>query len=204
MLKKQTVWLLTLLSLMIVLSVYYMNSPDADDFSFIFQEEIDGEAELASNDSLEKEDDLTLSSDDNEIEDDELDNDIGDSGISSVSSDEELFTTIRMELAQARSSQIEQLESVVASSTATSEEKNKAFEEMKKIDQLSTKELIVEESLKAEYDYPDVLVRTTDDNVIVTIKTDSLSEKEANQIMRTVYDEFGSMQVQVKFQPSNT
>lgn len=204
MLKKQTVWLLTLLSLMIVLSVYYMNSPDADDFSFIFQEEIDGEAELASNDSLEKEDDFTLSSDDNEIEDDELDNDIGDSGISSVSSDEELFTTIRMELAQARSSQIEQLESVVASSTATSEEKNKAFEEMKKIDQLSTKELIVEESLKAEYDYPDVLVRTTDDNVIVTIKTDSLSEKEANQIMRTVYDEFGSMQVQVKFQPSNT
>ena len=75
---------------------------------------------------------------------------------------------------------------------------------MQKIDQLSTKELIVEESLKEEYGYPDVLVRTVDDSIVVTIKTDQLSDKEANQIMRTVYDEFGSMQVEVKFQPSNS
>ncbi|WP_440895821.1 SpoIIIAH-like family protein [Amphibacillus sp. Q70] len=203
MLKKQTVWLLTLLSLMIVLSVFYMNSPNGDDFSFIFQEETDGETELTSEDLADIDNDLMISS-----EVDDFDNSEGDdqeqSDISSVSSDEELFTVIRMELAQSRSSQIEQLESVVASNAATSEEKNDAYEEMQKIDQLSTKELIVEESLKTEYGYSDVLVRTMDDNIIVTIKTDSLSDKEANQIMRTVYDEFGAMQVQVKFQPSNT
>ena len=34
MMKKQTVWLLTMLSLMIVLSVYYMMS-DTDDLAFI-------------------------------------------------------------------------------------------------------------------------------------------------------------------------
>ena len=158
MLKKQTVWLLTLLSLTIVLSVFYMNSPDSDDFSFVFQEE----------------------------------------------PNDDLFTLIRMELRQSRSSQIEKLETVVASGTTSTDEKNTAFEEMQKIDQLSTKELIVEESLKEEYGYPDVLVRTVDDSIVVTIKTDQLSDKEANQIMRTVYDEFGSMQVEVKFQPSNS
>lgn len=203
MLKKQTVWLLTLLSLMIVLSVFYMNSPNGDDFSFIFQEETDGETELTSTDLAEIDSDLTISSELDDFDNSE-DGDLEQPDISSVSSDEELFTVIRMELEQSRSSQIEQLESVVASSTATSEEKNDAYEEKQKIDQLSTKELIVEESLKSEYGYSDVLVRTMDDNIIVTIKTDSLSDKEANQIMRTVYDEFGSMQVQVKFQPSNT
>ena len=43
-----------------------------------------------------------------------------------------------------------------------------------------------------------------EDTVIVTVKTDQLSDKEANEIMRTVYDEFGALQVEVKFQPSNS
>jgi len=35
MLKKQTVWLLTMLSLMVVLSVYYMTSPNSEDLAYI-------------------------------------------------------------------------------------------------------------------------------------------------------------------------
>ncbi len=35
MLKKQTVWLLTMLSLMIVLSVYYMTSPGSGDLAYL-------------------------------------------------------------------------------------------------------------------------------------------------------------------------
>ncbi|MDY0396479.1 hypothetical protein RWE15_21865 [Virgibacillus halophilus] len=35
MLKKQTVWLLTMLSLMIVLSVYYVMSPNNDDLAYV-------------------------------------------------------------------------------------------------------------------------------------------------------------------------
>lgn len=199
MLKKQTVWLLTLLSLTIVLSVFYMNSPDSDDFSFVFQEEPNDDSKLTAGDLSELDPNLSLTTEDQTVENDDLED-----MISSVSTDDDLFTLIRMELRQSRSSQIEKLETVVASGATSTDEKNTAFEEMQKIDQLSTKELIVEESLKDEYGYPDVLVRTVDDSIIVTIKTDQLSEKEANQIMRTVYDEFGSMQVEVKFQPSNT
>lgn len=199
MLKKQTVWLLTLLSLTIVLSIFYMNSPDSDDFSFVFQEEPTDDSKLTAGDLSELDSNLSLTTNDQTVKNDDLED-----MISSVSTDDDLFTLIRMELRQSRSSQIEKLETVVASGTTSTDEKNTAFEEMQKIDQLSTKELIVEESLKDEYGYPDVLVRTVDDSIIVTIKTDQLSEKEANEIMRTVYDEFGSMQVEVKFQPSNT
>nr|WP_239585428.1 SpoIIIAH-like family protein [Amphibacillus cookii] len=198
-LKKQTVWLLTLLSLMIVLSVYYMNSPNEEDFAFIFQEDDEESTEMTNNEDFE----IELSNETIDEEAGEVDEEV-ESNISSITSDEELFTLIRMELAQTRSSRIEQLETVVASSTASTEEKNKAYDEMKKIDQLSTKELIVEETLKSEYDYADVLVRSMDENVVVTVKTDQLSETEANQIMRMVYDEFGPMQVEVKFQPSQT
>lgn len=199
MLKKQTVWLLTLLSLTIVLSVFYMNSPDSDDFSFVFQEEPVDQPELIANDLAELDQNLPFTTESEATAEEEQ----GDL-ISTVSTEDDLFTLIRMELRQSRSSQIEKLESVVASSSASTDEKNNAFEEMQKLDQLSSKELIVEESLKDEYGYPDVLVRSVDESIIVTVKTDQLSEKEANQIMRTVYDEFGSMQVEVKFQPSNT
>lgn len=195
MLKKQTVWLLTLLSLMIVLSVFQMNSPKADDFSSIFKEkdETEDPADLTSTD-LPPGSDLEAS--------DSLESEGTD--ISSISTNDDLFTLIRMQLDESRSSQKEQLESVVASSLASGQEKNHAYEEMKEIDQLKIREFIVEESLKDEYGYPDVLVRTKGNQVIVTVKADELSEVEANQIMRLVNDEFGSVQVEVKFQPSNT
>lgn len=196
MLKKQTVWLLTLLSLTIVLSVFYMNSPDSDDFSFVFQEKSKEDTEKTAGDLSDLNQNLTSTSD---LEGTDLED-----MVSSVSTEDDLFTLIRMELAQSRSSQMEKLESVVASGTASVDEKNTAFEELTRINHLSTKELIVEESLKAEYGYPDVLVRSMEDTVIVTVKTDQLSDKEANEIMRTVYDEFGALQVEVKFQPSNS
>jgi len=176
-----------------------MNSPEADDFSFIFQEEDiedsmqptigDEGNDLFELDSLESDIDLADTTESEEL------------NISSITTDDDFFTMIRMELEQSRSSQLEQLESVVASSVATGQEKNEAFKAMQEIDQLSSKEFFLEESLKEEYGYPDVLVRTLDNRVIITVKADEMSEQEANQIMRAVYDEFGSVQVEVKFQP---
>lgn len=164
-----------------------MNSPTGEDLAFIFQEE--GDEQQLTDPPAE---------DDGNITDD------GELTTSSVTSENDLFTIIRMELAQSRSSRLEQLETVVASGTASSEEKNKAYDEIKAMDALSSKELIVEETLKSEYGYPDVLVRTMDESIVVTIKADELSETEANHIMRMVYDEFGPLQVEVKFQPASS
>ncbi len=174
-----------------------MNSPTEEDFAFIFQEDDEKETTLTS----DEDNSAVMNEQQNQQNEMDLEE---ESTISTISSDDELFTLIRMELAQSRSSRLEQLESIMASGSASAEEKNDAYDEMKKIDQLSTKELIVEETLKSEYGYTDVLVRSMDENIVVTIKTDELSDTEANQIMRTVYDEFGPMQVEVKFQPANS
>ncbi|GAA5415472.1 stage III sporulation protein AH [Paraliobacillus ryukyuensis] len=191
MLKKQTVWLLTMLSLMIVLSVYYMNQNANGDLAFI-NDDLTEEETTTGNVDGSTEDTVTEGTDI-----------VTDTTEGTASETDDLFTTIRMDVEESRSVRMEQLEEIVASSATSTEEKNEAYDEMEQIDQLSSKELIVEETLKADKGYQDVLVRTEDEDVIVTVKADELSDSEANNIMQTIYDEFGNKNVEVKFQPSN-
>ncbi|MUK87165.1 SpoIIIAH-like family protein [Ornithinibacillus sp. L9] len=185
MLKKQTVWLLTMLSLMIVLSVYYMTSPDNEDLAYIDtgQDATENGTEEASTDTAETTDDT----------------EVGD--MTNLGRDE-LFTTIRMDLQDERSEKKSRLEEIVASSNASTEEKNQALKDMDVIDQITTKETIIEESILANAEYQDVLVRNDGDVVHVHVKADELSKEETVQIMRMVYDEFGEIPVDVNFQPT--
>ncbi|WP_182199513.1 SpoIIIAH-like family protein [Paraliobacillus salinarum] len=184
MLKKQTVWLLTMLSLMIVLSVYYMNANGNGDFAFINEDILNDETTTGNVDEadVEKDSEGTITESTNESN--------------------ELFTMIRMDLSETRSNRVEQLKDIIASSSASTEEKNKAYDEMEEIDHISSKELIIEETLKSEKGFNDVLVRTKDNSVIVTVNAEELSNVEANNIMQMVYDEFGRVNVEVKFQPN--
>src|SRR5699024_10338967 len=115
MLKKQTVWLLTMLSLMIVLSVYYMTSDPASDgdFAYINSGQSDSEETATTNTSDENDDEGV----ENYDKDDATVDDITNIGR------DELFTTIRMELQNKRSMQKSRYEDIVASGTATVEEK---------------------------------------------------------------------------------
>lgn len=179
MLKKQTVWLLTMLSLMIVLSVYYMISPGSDDLAYI--DNGDAEQTSAGPEGV---------GDEAEIED--IDNLGGD----------ELFTTIRMELQDERSMKKDRLTEVVASSDATPEEKDQALNDIDTLEETATKEAILEESIIKANGYEDVLVRADEDAIHVHVKVDALSDAEANNIMQMVRDEFGEMTVNVNFQPT--
>lgn len=184
MLKKQTVWLLTMLSLMIVLSVYYMTSPGNNgDLAYFDQGETTSE-EAASSDTS-----------DDEAAEGDTDADVGD--ISNLGEDQ-LFATIRMEIQNERSEDKERLNDVVASSTASVEEKNEARDKMNQLDEISRKESILEDSIMAAADYSDVLVRHEDDKVLVHVKeTEQLSNSEVVNIMQMVRDEFGEMTVDV-------
>lgn len=130
MLKKQTVWLLTMLSLMIVLSIYYMTS-DTEDLAYIDNGTNESE-EAASTDATE-------SSEDAEVSD-----------MSGVEEDE-LFTTIRMELEDKRSMEKARLKEVVASSGASTDEINEAMNEMKSLDNLAAKETILQDSILSAF-----------------------------------------------------
>lgn len=183
MLKKQTVWLLTMLSLIIVLSVYYMTS-DQEDIAYI-----------DTNDSSLQE---TAQQDDQEESADHEDVDIESM---SEMHGSELFTTIRMELEDERNLKKDRLKEIVASSSATAQEINEALNEMDELEKIQTKETILQETILSANDrYEDVLVRAEDEKVHVHVMTDELSKNEAVQIMQMVKDELGDVRVDVNFQ----
>src|SRR5699024_8353186 len=129
MLKKQTVWLLTMLSLMIVLSAYYLMS-DKEDFAYVEPEQ-------------------EVSQENKEIKIDE---------VTKVKNDD-ILTMIRMEMDDERSMKKDRLKEIVASSNATTTEINEALDEIDTLDSLSSKERILQESLMANNDtFEDVLV----------------------------------------------
>ena len=171
MLKKQTVWLLTMLSLLIVLSVYYIMSQNGNDLAF----DIDPGTEMDPA-SLE-----TDFSSDQGAEVTDITNIAGD----------ELFTAIRLEMQDDRSMEKSRLEAIVSSSTATIEEKDQALKSIDELETIAMKERIIEQTILAESNYEDVLVRNSgDDKVHVHVRTDQLSKEEALRIMQLVRDEF--------------
>ncbi|MCA0970125.1 SpoIIIAH-like family protein [Halobacillus litoralis] len=183
MVKKQTVWLLTMLSLLIVLSVYYMTSPDNGEMAFIQDEEWSEMTDEASG-----EENVEVSGEDTVI---------------SQISTEELFATIRLEQQNKRDQLQEQLSEIVTSSDFTAQEKNEALERMETIKERQSKESILENTIRAGASYEDVLVRAEDDVIYVSVKASELSKTETNDIIQMVSDEFGEKTVQVQFQPAS-
>jgi len=177
MLKKQTVWLLTMLSLMVVLSAYYILSKPDEELSF---------------------DDSTV----NNL--DVLNNDESTFGaeVTNITNKghDEWFAMLRMEVQNERSMSKERYNNVVKSSSTSTDEKNEALNKIQEIDQVTTKETILQERiLAASEEYEDVLVRYNNDKLHVHIRTSDLSVQEANHIMQLAYSEFGDIPVEVDF-----
>ncbi|WP_081922329.1 SpoIIIAH-like family protein [Oceanobacillus jeddahense] len=182
MLKKQTVWLLTMLSLMVVLSVYYIFSAGGNDLAFV-----DDGQEATTEEAVP----ATQSEEGIEVE-----------NIENVDSDE-LFTTIRMEIQDERSRKKSQLTDVVASANASATEKDEALQEIDSLEELASKETILQEQLLAATEYEDVLVRSNDGKVHIHVKTEELPVTEAANIMQMARDEFGEdVKAEVNFQPT--
>lgn len=184
MLKKQTVWLLTMLSLMVVLSVYYMMS-DRGDLAYIHTENEAGQFNFEIDEPNLDE----VADEDVEVED------ITTLGMS------ELFATLRMEIDDERSLQKERLQDIIASAESSTVDINEAMDGINEIDKITTKEKILQETILTSYDhYNDVLVRAEDEKVHVHVITKQLPRSEAVQIMQLVRDELGEVAVNVHFQ----
>lgn len=182
LLKKQTVWLLTMLSLVVVLSVYYMTSENqpANQFADITDE---------GNTEVENEEATVETSEDEPL-------------ISSVSSDE-LFDALRLELEQERSRIKEELRDIIASAEVSSTEKSDAYDRIQEMEHIAQKEAVLE-TLIVSMGYKDALVRADGDQVRVTVKSNEQSPQKANEIIQLVRTELGQTQaVAVEFQPVN-
>src|SRR5699024_11067716 len=110
------------------------------------------------------------------------------------------FTQIRLELQDKRSMKKSRLNDVGASSTATTKEQNEALKTMDLLDERTTSESILEQSILSEMDYEDVLVRSKDDKVLVHVQSSDLSNEEVVNIMQMVNDEYGDINVVVDIQ----
>lgn len=187
LLKKQTVWLLTMLSLVVVLSVYYITSPEPNQGNLATVEEPEEVTENEESSGASE----TAETAENEGE---------ETIISGVASDEQ-FEALRLELNDQRSERKTELQEIVASTDLPVEQRNEAYDDMKELDAISNKEQVLETLIKT-MGYEDALVRADGDKVRITVKAQEHSTAEANEIIQMVRNELGALQaVAVTFQP---
>jgi stage III sporulation protein AH len=210
-LKKQTVWLLTMLSLVVVLSVYYVTTPDKMNTASpatgekIGQEKqgtdkaVTNEApkETPKKENTSKE---TSNKETDKKESANKETSKKDANVTVQSSDEN-FTALRMQMEDQLSEQKSRLQEVMNSAKSSATEKSKAKDNFDAITTMETKQELLETVIKSQGGYKDALVRADGTDIRVTVKAAKHSQKEANKIIQLVRSEGGSKDVGVKFDP---
>ncbi|MCP3763292.1 SpoIIIAH-like family protein [Domibacillus sp. A3M-37] len=115
--------------------------------------------------------------------------------------DDEVFEMIRLEAEEERSRQKEELTAKVASADLSAEEKDEAYTTMQQLDEQASSERMLETVIKSK-GYEDALVRMMEGEIRITVKADSHSTEEANELIRLAKEEMGDkMPVSVEFEP---
>lgn len=174
---KRTVWFLTLLSLVAVISIYYVNQKTPMPF--------DG---LAIFDNAKET--ITLKEKSSE-----------ETAQKPVFAESYLLEDMRMTVRNERSQITEQLRTKITSADYTSVEKNAAYEEMAQLTKKDSAEALMEMQIIA-LGYPDAFVRAEDDSVKVTVLTeDGQSTRQASEITYLVKSSWeAAKNVEVKFE----
>ena len=192
--KKQTIWLLTMLSLVVVLSVYYVTTPDnLKTTSFM---NMNNSTNTDSLDSTPKDTKKTDSNTDSKTNTSKQN---GKETASQENSTSEVFLKQRMEQEDQRSQLIDEYKATVDSATASAQEKSEAFTNMNELQKLTALESDVETMIK-EAGYKDALVRSDKDEVKVDVTSAKPSRKAANDIIQMTRSVLGEKLVVVKFQ----
>ena len=158
MINKQKLWFLTLFSLILVLSVYYITMP-----SDVLKSE-----EVSSKPVVSIKEENTLSA------------------LKELSIEERL-------------KEMEELKLVLTNVNSTIEDKNNAYEKLKIIEENQTKEEKLENKIKEEYNL-DSLIKINNNQIKVTINSKNHSYELANNIIRSIQEEFNDkMYISVKF-----
>lgn len=161
MINKQSLWFLTLFSLILVLSVYYITMP----------------SELLSP----------------EIEEEKTDNTI-------IIEESEILTALRVDADEDTLNQIRDLRMILTNLEATIEEKNNAYEKLKLLDVIKGKEEKLESKIVSKYNLKS-FIKLDNNQVKVVIANDKHNTELANNIMRSIQEEFDEkMYISVKFQ----
>ncbi|MBR6689961.1 MAG: SpoIIIAH-like family protein [Bacilli bacterium] len=165
MINKKSLWFLTLFSLILVLSIYYITMP----------------SELL----------LTTNTNNLTEEQEEVNIDVEES---------DLLVALRVESDEAMTKEIEELQLVLTNAESSVDDKNKAYEKIKELNDVRGEEEKLETQIKENYKL-DSFIKIKDNQIQVTINSSEHSESLANNIMRTIQSNYdGSKYITVKFQ----
>ena len=161
MINKQNLWFLTLFSLILVLSVYYITMPN--------------ELLLTNNGAQTNTDEVAKESTDKEA-------------VVSVL-ESEVLTAMRVNLDEEIEQTKKDLQALLTSKDITTEEKNNAYNELQQLNTISSQEANLEKKIKDKYKLP-TFVKIEDKEITVVIDSDKHDTTLANNIMRTVQEEY--------------
>lgn len=190
LLKKQTVWLLTMLSLVVVLSVYYLTSPDQSSNPTATKEEEQSKQETAKSDATKETAETTDSDETSKV---------------TISSEDDEFEALRMNIQDERAKMNEEYTTLLEDTDLSAEKRNEAIEAMDQLSDANITESILETAIM-QLDYAAALVRIDGKKVNVTVKTEkTLEPVAAAEIMNIVETELDDAEdVAINFQPTAT
>ena len=173
MINKQNLWFLTLFSLILVLSVYYITMPN--------------DLLIASNSTETKEKNKTTT-------EKESDKD----AISEVDD----LTALRVNLDEERDKEKEELKKEMTNEEATADEKNNAYEQLKYLSVIEGEEEKLEKLIKKEHNL-NSFVKVDSNTITVVAAKKKHDVTLANNIMRTIQSEYDTKKtITVKFEGS--
>ena len=166
MINKQKLWFLTLFSLILVLSIYYITMPKE-----VFESKKENEV--------------------NKENDNKVNIEISDSSSLDV---------LRVSDDEARLKEIEDLRIVLTNVDSSIDEKNKAYEKLKLIEQNKGKEESLEDKIKSEFNL-NSYVKINNNQIKITVVESKHNYELANNIIRSIQEEYNEkMYITVKCQ----
>ena len=188
MINKKNLWFLTLFSLILVLSVYYVTMPNdllltnngavgskKNEQTSVSK---DTNTDTTKNEDTKKDDMKSTTTKDNK-----------DNNTTVTIKESETLEALRVSLNQEREAEKTKLQSLLTNSSATSEEKNNAYEKLQEINTVTSEEATLEKKLKEKYKMS-VFVKIENKEITVVVDNDKHDTTLANNIMRSVQENF--------------
>ncbi len=172
MINKKNLWFLTLFSLILVLSIYYITMPS--------------ELLMTNNSNY------TSKTQDKGKEDDKKVN---------VNVEEsEILVALRVEANDQMLKEMDELNKILTNSESSVDEKNNAFEKMKLLNITRGEEESLENKILEEFNLKS-FVKIDNDQIRVVISGEKLDSKQANDIMRSIQSNYKEKKyISIKFQ----
>ncbi len=168
MINKKNLWFLTLFSLILVLSVYYITMPS----------------------------ELLLTNSSNYLT---TDTNSSDAEPTVSVEDSELLTAMRVEADEELMEELDALKLILTGKDSTVDEKNQAFDKMKKLNINKAEEKELETKIKDTYNLQ-TFIKIDGDQIKVVVDNDTHDTTLANNIMRTIQENYeNKMYITVQF-----